>query len=139
MLSKHFKLNEVVDTIDECCLWWQAEIVEFIGEKELVDRWKEFGKQKSKIQINTTVRKTSEKWNVRKTKVTSQALPQKRRRAIKILLDYQLKFQSHGDRVNFIQEDDIKHGFVFNNDKVLSEMKIFEEDEFRKWQDMGKL
>ena len=124
MLSKHFKLNEVVDTIDECCLWWQAEIVEFIGEKELVDRWKEFGKQKSKIQINTTVRKTSEKWNVRKTKVTSQALPQKRRRAIKILLDYQLKFQSHGDRVNFIQEDDIKHGFVFNNDKVLSEMKV---------------
>ena len=139
MLSKHFKLNEVVDTIDECCIWWQAEIVEFIGEKELVDRWKEFGKQKSKIQINTTVRKTSEKWNVRKTKVTSQALPQKRRRANKILLDYQLKFQSHGDRVNFIQEDDIKQGFVFNNDKVLSEMKIFEEDEFRKWQDMGKL
>ena len=83
MLSKHFKPNEVVDPIDECYIWWQAEIYELIGESEIADRWKEFGEEKSKIQINTTVRKTSEKWNVRKTKVTSQALPQKRRRAKK--------------------------------------------------------
>ena len=139
MLSKHFKLNEVVDAIDECYIWWQAEIIEFIGEWEIVVRWKEFGKEKSKIQIKTTVRKTSEKWNVRKTKVTSQELPQKRRRANKILLDYQPKFQSRGDRVKFIQEGDIKQGFVFINDTVQNEMKIFEEDEFRKWHDMGKL
>ena len=73
------------------------------------------------------------------TKVTSQTLPQKRRRANKILLDYQPKFQSRGDRVKFIQEGEIKQGFVFINDTVLSEMKIFEEDEYREWQDLGKL
>ena len=139
MLSKHFKLNEIVDAIDECYIWWQAEVIEFIGEWEVVVRWKEFGKEKSKIQINSTVRKTSEKWNVRMTKVTSQTLPQKRRRAIKILLDYQLKFQSRGDRVKFIQEGEIKQGFVFIIDTVLSEMKIFQEDEYREWQDLGKL
>ena len=139
MLSKHFKLNEIVDAIDECFIWWQAEIFEFIGEWEVVVRWKEFEKEKSKIQIISSVRKTSEKWNVRKTKVTSQKLPQKRRRQNKILLDYQPKFQSRGDRVKFIQEGDIKQGFVFINDTVLSEMKIFEEDEYREWQDMGKL
>ena len=139
MLSKHFKLNEVVDAIDECYIRWQAEIIEFIGEWEIVVRWKEFGKEKSKIQIKTTVRKTSEKWIVRKTKVTSQELPQKRRRANKILLDYQRKVQTRGDRVKFIQEGDIKQGFVFIKDTVQSEMKIFEEDEFRKWHDMSKL
>ena len=138
MLSKPFKLNEIVDAIDECYIWWQAEVIEFIGEWEVVVRWKEFGKEKSKIQINSTVRKTSEKWNVRKTKVTSQTLPQKRRRANKILLDCQPKFQSRGDRVKFIQGE-IKQGFVFINDTVLSEMKIFEEDEYREWQDLGKL
>ena len=73
-MSKHFKLNEIVDAIDECYIWWQAEVIEFIGEWEVVVRWKEFGKEKSKIQINSTVRKTSEKWNVRKTKVTFQKL-----------------------------------------------------------------
>ena len=110
-MSKHFKLNEIVDAIDECYIWWQAEVIEFIGEWEVVVRWKEFGKEKSKIQINSTVRKTSEKWNVRKTKVTSQTLtlPQKRRRANKILLDYQPKFQTRGDRVKFIQGE-IKQG-----------------------------
>ena len=85
------------------------------------------------------MRKTSEKWNVRKTKVTSQTLPQKRRRANKLLLEYQPKFQSRGDRVKFIQEGEIKQGFGFINDTVLSEMKIFEEDEYREWQDLGKL
>ena len=69
--------------------------------------------------------------NVRKTKVTSQALDQKKRREYKILLDYQPKFQSRGDRVKFIQEGDIKQGFVLINDTVLSE--------FKKWQVMGKL
>ena len=63
----------------------------------------------------------------------------KKRRANKILLDYQPKFRSRGDRVKFIQEGDIKQGFVFINDTVLSEMKIFEEDEYREWQDLGKL
>ena len=71
------------------------------------------------------MRKTTEKWNVRKTKVTSQTLPQKRRRANKILLDYQPNFQSRGDEVKFIQEGEIKQGFVLINDTVLSEMKIF--------------
>ena len=85
------------------------------------------------------MRKSSEKWNVRKTKVTSQTLPQKRRPANKILLDYQPKFQSRGDQVKFIQEGEIKQGFVFINDTVLSEMKIFEEDEYKEWQDLGKL
>ena len=85
------------------------------------------------------MRKTSEKWNVRKAKVTSQTLPQKRRRANKLLLEYQPKFQSRGDRVKFIQEGEIKQGFGFINDTVLSEMKIFEEDEYREWQDLGKL
>ena len=98
--------------------------------------WK--GKIKKK-QINSTVGKTSEKWNVKKTKVTSQTLPQNRRRGNKILLDYQPQFQSRGDRVKFIQEGEIKQGFVFINDTVLSEMKIFEEDEYREWQDLGKL
>ena len=53
MMSKHFKLNEVVDVIDECYIWWQAEIIDFIGDWEIVVRWKEFGKEKSKIQIKT--------------------------------------------------------------------------------------
>ena len=139
MLSNYFKLNEVVDAIDECYIWWQAEKIEFIGESEIVVRWKGFGKEKSKIRINTTARKTSEKWNVRKAKVTSQVLPKKKKASQKILLEYQPKFQSRGDRVKFIQEGDIKQGFVFIHDTVLSEMKIFEEDEFRKLQDMGKL
>ena len=30
MLSKHFKLNEIVDAIDECYIWWQAEVIELI-------------------------------------------------------------------------------------------------------------
>ena len=73
----HFNFNEVVDAIDECYIWWQAKIIEFIGDWEIVVRWKEIGKEKSKIQIKTTVRKTSEKWNVRRTEVTSQEVPQK--------------------------------------------------------------
>ena len=85
------------------------------------------------------MRKTSDKRNVRKTKVTSQTLSQKRKRENKILHDYQLKIQSRGDKVEFFQEGEIKQGFVFINDTVLSEMKVFEEDEFREWQDKGKL
>ena len=139
MLSKHFKLNETVDAIDECYIWWQAELIEFIREWEVVVRWKEFGKKNSKILINSAVRKTSEKWNVRKTKVTSQTLPEKRRRENKDLLDYQPKFHSRGDRVKFIQEGVIKQEFVFIFDTVLSEIKVFEEDNYREWQDMGKL
>ena len=55
------------------------------------------------------------------------------------MLDYQPNFQSRGDRLKLIRKGDIKQGFVFLNDTVQSEMKIFEEDEFRKWHDMGKL
>ena len=57
----------------------------------------------------------------------------------KFLPDNQPKFKSRGDRVKFIQEGDIKQGFAFINGTVLSEMKIFEEDEYREWQGMGKL
>ena len=110
MLSKHFKVNEVVDAIDERYIWCQAETLEFIGEWGVVVRWKEFGKEKSNLVIESTVRKTPEKWNIRNTMITSQTFSQKSREKV------QVDLQSRGDRVKFIQEDDIKAGFVFTSD-----------------------
>ena len=69
MLFKQFEKNEIVDAIDECFIWWLAEIIKFNGEWEVVVRWIEVGIRKSTIIIPSTIRKTSEKWNIRKTKV----------------------------------------------------------------------
>ena len=80
MLSKQFEIIEIVDAIDECFLWWLAEIIKFNGEWEVVVRWIEFGNKKLTITIPSTIRKTSEKGNIRKTKVAPQSLPCKRSR-----------------------------------------------------------
>ena len=134
MLSKQFEINEIVDAIDECFIWWLAEIIKFDGEWEVVVRWIEYGNRKSTITIPSTIRKTSEKWNIRKTKVTPQSLPCKRSRDNKIQLDYRAKFQSRGDTIRFRQGDTVQKGFVFINDTVLQEMELLEEDEFKKWE-----
>ena len=133
MLSKHFKINEIVDAIDECFIWWPAEIIKFNEEWEVVVRWIEFGNRKSTITIPSTDRKTSEKWNIRKTKVTPQTLPCKRSRDNKIQLDYRAKFQSRGGTIRFLQGETMRKGFVFINDTVLQEMEILEEDEYKEW------
>ena len=133
MLSKQFEINEIVDAIDECFIWWLAEIIKFNGEWEVVGRWIEFGNRKSiPITIPSTIRNTSEKWNIRKTKVTPQTLHCKRSRDNKIQLNCRAKFQSRGDTIRFRQRDTVQKGFVFINDTVLQEMEILEEDEYKK-------
>ena len=84
--------------------------------------------------IPSTIRKTSEKGNIRKTKVTPQSLPCKRSRDKKIQLDYRAKFQSRGGTIRFRQGDTVQKGFVFINGTVLQEMEILEEDEYKKWE-----
>ena len=110
-------------------LWWLAKIIKFNGEWEVVVRWIEFGNRKSKITIPSTVRKTSEKWNIRKTKVTPQTLPSQRSRDNEIQLVYRAKFQSRGDTKKFLQGETVQKGFVFINGSVLQEMEIPEEHE----------
>ena len=132
MLSKQFEINEFVDAIDECFIWWLAEIIKFNGEWEVVVRWIEFGNRKSTITIPSTIRKTS--WNIRRTKVTPQSSPCKRSHDNKIQLNYRAKFQSRGDTIRFRQGDTVQKGFVSINDTVIQEMEILEEDENKKWE-----
>ena len=83
---------------------------QFYGGWEVVVRWIELGTRKSTITIPSTETKTSEKWNIRKTKVNPQTLPCKRSCDNKIQLDYSAKFQSRRDTKRFFQGDTMRKG-----------------------------
>ena len=131
MFSKQFKLKEVVDGIDDCFIWWQAEKVRFNGEWEVVVRWIAFGKKIDNKHLST-VRNTSEKWNIRKKINPPQTLPYEKSRYNKIQLYFKANFQSRGDTIKFFQGEYVRKGFVFINGTVLLEMEVLGEDEYRK-------
>ena len=70
MLSKQFEINESVDDIDECFIWWLAEIIKFNREWEVSVRWIEFGNRKSTITIPSTTKVTPNHCPVKEAAIT---------------------------------------------------------------------